>query len=223
MNKAILLPGLLSQQPYQNVRWKSIPLEWRRIYKNKFKVSLHDDYYSGYSFRSKIFRHIVYIYSYMKANKKTLIDYYAFSLSILACAIEEDVIKFENMVDIFIDLESKIFQARYAYKMCMIVTRDSCLPERYPFLKPCFVGNNSLICHILAADEYKLINLMKQLSTDYILNSVEYPFHSQACPLNSNSILLDNIEINLLTPIRNIFSICGQGIHDIMINIIVLQ
>lgn len=154
----------------------------------------------------------------MKANKKTLIDYYAFSLSILACAIEEDVIKFENMVDIFIDLESKIFQARYAYKMCMIVTRDSCLPERYPFLKPCFVGNNSLICHILVADEYKLINLMKQLSTDYILNSVEYPFHSQACPLNSNSILLDNIEINLLTPIRNIFSICGQGIHDTMIN-----
>jgi hypothetical protein len=216
MNKAILLPGLLSTQPYQNVRWKSIPSEWQDIYQHNFKRTLFDDYYSGHGFRSSCFRHIVYIYSYIKAKKRSSNDYYAFSLSILACAIEQNIINFEDMVNIYLDLEGKLFQSRSLYKMYVVLTSDPNLHEKFSILNPCFVGKNYQIYHILDSDECKFISLMKSLSIDYVFNSVEYPFHSQACPLHSNSICQDNIKINSPSYSRNIFSLGGMSIHEVL-------
>lgn len=215
MNKAILLPGLLSQQPYQNVRWSTIPLEWQKIYQQRFSVFLRHDYYSGNCFRAKVFRHIVYIYSYIESTKRLEYDYYAFSLSLLACSLNQNILSFESIIDIFIDLESKILESKDKYKMCIIPEAGaSCINKICSLLKPCFIGNKIQIHHLLSTDESKFNELMQDLSIDYITTNIEFPFHSQSCPLHSNPIHQKNLKLNATLCPANVYSLNAVKIEN---------
>ena len=216
MSKAILLPGLLSVQPYQNVSWSKVPAEWLNIYEIKFGVSLHRDYYSGKCFRSKIFRHIIYIYSFLKSVHEFENDCFAFSLSLLACAIHQNILDFRDSIEIFLDLEGKIKASRDKYKLCVLMTDRSKLHETYHFLNPCFVGEQCQIHHISCTDELEFINTMKKLSVDYILNAVDYPFHSKSCCLYNNPIEPKYAISNTESYCSNIYSIDGDRLNNIM-------
>ena len=219
MNKAILLPGLLSEQPYQNVQWSRIPPEWKSLYQNKFATSLHHDYYQGDSFRARIFRHIIYIISYLKSLKESRVDYYAFSLSILASAIHEDILSFSNMIDIFFELESKIYESKNKYKLCLIVTDKNNLHTNYPLLKPCFIGAQNQLHHILCSDEHIFTKTMEELSINYILHDLDFPFHSSACPLHVNPIKQSSVNINPANSSSKIFGLDGENIQNIIFDI----
>ena len=214
-----MLPGLLSQQPYQNVRWTTIPSVWQLIYKYRFKISLHHDYYSGNCFRAKVFRHIVYMHYYLETTKDLEYDYYAFSLSLFACALHQNIISFENMIDIFFDLECRILSSKDKYKMCIITADESCVKKTDSFLKPCFIGKKSHIYHLLNTDEFRFINLMQNQSMDYILNDIEYPFHSQSCPLYSNPIPQTNIKISTSSCSRNIYNLNAESLDHVINNL----
>ena len=198
------------------MRWTKIPPEWQKLYQSRFKVTLHHDYYSGNCFRAKVFRHIVYMHSYLEATKKLKYDYYAFSLSLLACAIHQKIISFENMIDIFFELERKILGSKDKYKLCIITADESSMKETDSFLKPCFIGNKSQIYHLLNTDELRFIGMMQNQSTDYILNNIEYPFHSQSCPLCSNPIPQTNIKISSAFCSIKIYNLNAEGLDHVV-------
>ena len=156
------------------------------------------------------------MHSYLEATKKLKYDYYAFSLSLLACAIHQKIISFENMIDIFFELERKILGSKDKYKLCIITADESSMKETDSFLKPCFIGNKSQIYHLLNTDELRFIGMMQNQSTDYILNNIEYPFHSQSCPLCSNPIPQTNIKISSAFCSIKIYNLNAEGLDHVV-------
>ena len=57
---------------------------------------------------------------------------------------------------------------------------------------------------------------MKKLSVDYILNAVDYPFHSRSCCLYNNPIKPKYAISNTESYCSNIYSIDGDRLSNIM-------
>ena len=160
----------------------------------------------------------MYIHSYLETTKKLEFDYYAFSLSILACALHQNIIDFKSIIDIFFDLEYKIAQSKNKYKMCVLTADESFVKRNYSFLKPCFIGRKSHIFHLLKTDEPRLVKSMDSHSIDYILNNIEYPFHSQSCPLCNNP--LSQINIKKTAPCSsNIYDLNAESLETVVNNL----
>ena len=156
------------------------------------------------------------MHSYLDATKELKYDYYAFSLSLLACALHQKLISFENTIDIFFELERRILGSKDKYKMCIITADEVPMKETDSFLKPCFIGSKSQIYHLLNTDELRFISIIHNQSTDYILNNIEFPFHSQSCPLCSNPIPQTKLKISNRSCSSNIYNLKAEGLDNVI-------
>ena len=156
------------------------------------------------------------MHSYLETTKDLKYDYYAFSLSLLACALHQKIINFESMIDIFFELECRILRSKDKYKMCIIAADETCMEKTDSFLKPCFIGKKSQIYHLLNTDELKLTKLMQNQSMDYMLNDIEYPFHSQLCPLCSDPIPQKKIKISTTSCPSKIYNLNAESLDHVV-------
>lgn len=159
------------------------------------------------------------MHSILEITKRFNYDYYAFSVSLLACALNQKIISFEHVVDVFLNLERIILGAKDQYKMCTINATDSCHKATHSFLKPCFIGKKISIYHLLNSDESKFIGLMQNQSAYYTLNKIEYPFHSQLCPLYACPIPQSTINITTRSCATNIYNLEAEGLEHVLNNL----
>ena len=218
---AILLPGLQSKQPYHNIRWSCIPVEWNSIYHSFFNIPLQADYYSGSTFRADIIRHTLYIYSRLKrfdlANDAYL---FAFSLSELACALRFEVIDFRTFLLLFTELENNLNKDNNQYLMC-IVTGDnrSTLNKSFGYFYPTFTSYQLSIYYIRANESDYCCQILDQLELSYTLSKIRYPFHSDLSPLIKNRLMTSLTPITRKSLNYNLFNLKGVNLHESLLDV----
>ena len=221
MSIAILLPGLLSKQPYHNIRWSCIPVEWNSIYQSFFNITLQADYYSGSTFRADIIRHTLYIYSRRKRFDLEDDAYlFSFSLSELACALRFDVIDFRTFLLLFIELENNLNKDKDQYFMCIVTGANrSTLNENIGHFYPTFTSHQLSIYYIRAHESDYCCKILDQLELPYTLSKIRYPFHSDLSPLIKHKLITSITPIKKKSLNYNLFNLKGVNLHESLLDV----